>query len=312
MYNFAFQRFRLHRCGLARLFAALATLVLAALAPLVAPAAEEDQGPLKIAFTSSMFADVNENDARASLRIWADTITSQRGLNAEPEVVIFSSTDAMAASLLAHETDAVALPAYEFAHLLPRVEFDHMYRLSEYGTAEDTRYILLVNTPPGSPEPTLADFAGRELLILDNANSSLALPWLDRELTTAGLPPATEHFGRLTRKSKLSQAVLPVFFGQVSASLVTAQGFATMSELNPQIGKRLHPIATSQPYPNRIFAFRKGYESPELDGIIETIADLQNTSKGAQILMIFQTEAVLPLAREELDPTLELLGLTTP
>jgi hypothetical protein len=48
-----------------------------------AEAAGGESGKIRIALSGAMLGDVNENDARAAIRAWADVITKQTGLDVE-------------------------------------------------------------------------------------------------------------------------------------------------------------------------------------------------------------------------------------
>ncbi len=43
----------------------------------------------RIGFSRGMFTDVNENDARAAIKVWGETIAEERGVPADPDPAIF-------------------------------------------------------------------------------------------------------------------------------------------------------------------------------------------------------------------------------
>ena len=57
--------------------------------------------------------------------------------------------------------------------------------------------------------------------------------------------PACVFFTQVKGANKASQVLLPVFFGQADACVVTASAFAVMAELNPQIHSRLQVLKRS-------------------------------------------------------------------
>ncbi len=263
---------------------------------------------MRIAFSSSMFAGLNENDARAAVRVWAEAVINERDLAADPNILLYNSTEKIVQSLTAGDADAIVLTLPELAHLIEHIECSHLFKLLPVG-GDSSQYVLLASAA-GDPGEQLASLAGEELLLLDNAQSSLALPWLDQVLRQRGLPAATTHFSKITHTEKLSKAVLPVFFGQRAACLVPKHGFDTMRELNPQIGRQLHPIAISPEVIPRLVATRMEYRSPQLPKLVEALTELQDSPAGQQILLIFQTEKVVEITLEDLAPSLELLSST--
>ena len=58
-------------------------------------------------------------------------------------------------------------------------------------------------------------------MALEHPRSGLAPTWLDTELLRNKLPLSARFFREITRTSKMSRAILPVFFNQADACLVT-------------------------------------------------------------------------------------------
>jgi len=112
-----------------------------------------------------------------------------------------------------------------------------------------------------------------------------------------------EFFSVVKHVEKLSGAVLPVFFGQANACLVTQSGFSTMSELNPQIGQKLQTVARSRPLIPALLCFRKDFNSPQKEHILEAFSELNTSSSGQQILTIFQAEALVEVDAKALEET---------
>ena len=110
-----------------------------------------------------------------------------------------------------------------------------------------------------------------------SSRASLAPVWSETILAREGLGSASGFYGQITTASKISQAVLPVFFRQLDACVVTRSGFETMVELNPQVGRQLKVLASSPPVVPVVFCFRASYDSPIRAKVLEEIAQWHNT-----------------------------------
>jgi phosphonate transport system substrate-binding protein len=101
--------------------------------------------------------------------------------------------------------------------------------------------------------------------------------------------------------------VLPVFFRQTDACLVDRQGFDTMCELNPQLGKQLRTLASSPRLITMVFCFRSAYSPPVKNEIVRAMEELYTTPAGQQILTVFQIDKMQIASDSDLDSARELL-----
>jgi len=103
--------------------------------------------------------------------------------------------------------------------------------------------------------------------------------------------------------------VLPVFFHQADACLLTRAGFQTMNELNPQVGQQLKVLAASAALVPIVFCFRGNYASPDRDKLMDSIDRISETPAGRQTLMLFQSERLVKSPVAALDSACELLDV---
>ena len=140
-----------------------------------------------------------------------------------------------------------------------------------------------------------------------NPGAWFATRWLNSVLLEKGLQPTAEFMGLVSQKSKLSSVVLPVFFRQSDACMVTRTGFDTMNELNPQIGKTLKVLATSPKVVPILLCFRADYAPAFKDKILRGLRDLHLSPAGQQVLTVFRCEKLEEIPSDGLQGTLDLL-----
>jgi ABC-type phosphate/phosphonate transport system substrate-binding protein len=102
--------------------------------------------------------------------------------------------------------------------------------------------------------------------------------------------------------------VLPVFFRQADACVVTRRGFKTMSELNPQVSQRLKVLAASPGLVPTGFGFRPDYTDPLKNTIVAELARIKDSPAGAQVLTLFQSGSLEAHPLSCLDSAFELLA----
>lgn len=270
--------------------------------------AEEDGASageaFRIAFTSTTFVDVNENDAKATLKALGDTVAREHGVPVRPRVEVFQEAGQLAAALRAGTVDALAVPVTELP--VVRSEIRDAPILTTQLTGRDwDRYVVLVRADRGYA--AMEGLRGRRLLLHRGPRSCLAEPWLSVTLSEGGLPVAPKFFQAVEWEPKLSRVVLPVFFGKADACVVTWAGFETMKELNPQMERQMRVLAGSGPLITFVLAFRSDYAPEYFDRLEKAFVSLHDSVKGRQLLTIFQTERLESRTLAVVEPALDLL-----
>ncbi|MBI5691806.1 MAG: PhnD/SsuA/transferrin family substrate-binding protein [Verrucomicrobia bacterium] len=260
---------------------------------------------LRLGFTYAMFAGVNENDAKASIKALAATVARERGIPADPEPLLFHGAGEVVDAVRARRVDAVSLTLGEYQAAAGQAEFDR-FLCAVYRDDPTEQYVLLMHRK--KPQPTLTGLKGGRIAIFRNPRMSLGRVWLEVELARAGLAEAEVHFARVTENPKLSRVVLDVFFGQSDACLITRRGLATMVELNPQVGRDLVAVLTSSGVVPALFAFRSGFSATLKEKSLQEFSVVHTSTAGQQALVIFQAERVAPFPVSVLEPGLGLLA----
>ncbi len=259
----------------------------------------------RVGFSTTMFSDINENDAKASVKAWAQTIAASQGIPAHTETVVFGTLRALLQSLLAEQVDAVGIGMGEYDQIRGQVRLDPIFVTRFAGSLTD-RFLLLAHRD--GEVKCAADLLGRSVRFQNNIRSNLAPIWLDLLLAQQNLPATDRLGGKISLETKLIKVVLPVFFRQVDACVVTQSGFRMMCELNPEVGKRIEVLATSPELVPAIFAFRENYQPPFRQQLISGVTSLNTTVVGRQLLTVFQSDNIEQRPASFLDSTLEMLS----
>jgi ABC-type phosphate/phosphonate transport system substrate-binding protein len=279
-------------------------LLLCLTAPLRKAVATEP-APLRFGFSSQIFFEVNETDARAALKVWAQTLGAERGIPVDPALEIMSGTEAIKHALLDRKIDAVSLTTFETWALHRVVPLGPTIILPIISGNTTEEYVLLVHRD--NPALGLADLRGKNVAVFGLNRAMMAEVWMETELLANNLGPADTFWSRIDHASKLSRVVLPVFFRKMDACVVTRTGFRTMSELNPQVGQQLKILAQSPPLLGGHLCFRADLDSPYLARFIEGIGHLVGTPAGRQSLFLFHTDQLVARPISDLDDSFALL-----
>lgn len=272
---------------------------------LPAGAAEPPASPrnevLTIGLTRTAFLGLNRNDMEAALKVLAQTVGRKRGYQVQVRTQYYEDAPAFAQAI---QTGAVRLAiADSWTYLGMRLgDVATPCFVSMEQKKVGKPYFLLSRRESGLD--SLANLRGRKLALLEVVNSSLGRPWLETLLLSNRLGSSGTFFSEIHYVGKPSAAVLPVFFGKMDACLVDGPAFSVMTELNPQVGKDLQIIASSE-------ALVDGLDLVSVSGwgedvsfkrdVIEAIGELHLEPAGQQLLTLFKTDQMVPYADEQLD-----------
>jgi hypothetical protein len=253
---------------------------------------------LRLAFSARMLGDASRVDALAAIAAWGNSIAATRRVPITPSPMVFDSNADLLRALKGNEIDFVAMRMDEYLAMPPALVAGTCIVGRRNGLVTD-RYLLVVRRTRAAAG--LAGLKGTNLLLIDDGRGGLAPCWLEQVLSAGGQSPARLHFASVTPVTKISKTVLPVFFGQREAAVVTASGFATMAELNPQIGRDLAVMAQSEPLTVGIVILRDTFNPSLRDAVVEGVLALADDANGRQILRLFGYDSLEPMATGALD-----------
>jgi ABC-type phosphate/phosphonate transport system substrate-binding protein len=268
-------------------------------------AEDGEHAPLfRVGFSRRLFTDVNENDAKASIRAWAQTVAHERGIHMDPVAQLYDRVAEMIAAIRNDEVDAISVLFDEYLVLSPQVEISNRFMTQVNGSLFE-EYLLLIHVD--SPIYDLSTLQGRCLALHSGARMCLAVDWLDTLLLSNGWSGTDGFFKEVRKLPKLSPTVLQVFFRQADACVVAKSGFNTLCELNPQLRSKLKVLAFSPPLAPALLCFRGDFESPEKSKIMAAFEGLHETLAGQQVLTIFKAEKLVPITADQLADTKSFL-----
>lgn len=286
----------------------VATLLLVARpAPPRAQAAPlEEPKRFSLIFSSRMFMDVHESDAKAAVIAWAQAVARERHMHLVPEPRVIDGVPSLGRALNTGQGDFVTLTTDEYLSLGVDTDQDS-FLVGTVGREVAVKYLLLVNKD--SDIRDLAGLKGRSILFYENSRTCLAPPWLDTILMEKALPPATAHCATVGGVKKLSGAVLPVFFHQADACVVTNDGLETLSELNPQVGSQLRVLAASPGLVHSV-AYARVRALGALDGVdlFTEVKLLHTSAPGRQLLNLFKVDKLVAVPASAISGVRELLA----
>ncbi len=283
--------------------ATLAAAATAALAPRLG-LSERDRAILRMAISVETLIGVNINDARAAYRVWISRAFHQNGqANVEFDPEIFVPSEQILREVRLGAVDCYGVNALEFAKVADLTDPENLLLLSYLADGID--YVLLVHK--NSPFKKIEDLRGAQIATHLNHDMVLLPAWLDTMLASKGLPEASRFFSGLTPYEKLTQVMLPVFFRRLDGACLARRNWETATELNPQLGRDLWPIAISPRVIPCAIGFRRGCSPPAVKQFIDSLLRVSKQPEGQQILALYQANGFVVRPTSVMNSTLEMV-----
>jgi ABC-type phosphate/phosphonate transport system substrate-binding protein len=249
------------------------------------------------------FTNINQNDARAALKVWFDVLAQQRGFILDSKVDILDNVAGIRERLQSHSVDLLIMAitdyfALESSGLVVPLLTDAR---SPQGGALDS-YVLLVR--PSSGPTTVASLRAKNILVFSRGSGKAGAAWLDVLLSNEKLGRAASFFASVKSPDKAQACILPLFFGTVDACVVDEINLNLAKEMNPQLGQ-LRVLARSRPIIESVIA-TPVEPHPYQNELIDAMLSLHHDPRGRQLLMVFKTDHIVRIQPGDLDSAREL------
>lgn len=198
---------------------------------------------LNIGYTKSLLSDVDFKDAQVAMDLWVKELSKSTKNPLQPRSILIDDLPALIRAINAKQVDVLGLSCLDYFKIKDQVNLEPGMVVI-IGGKPSKEFSLITRRDKGLKN--LGELKNSKLLVCDEKpGNGVPLMWLDTFLVKQGVPSSKRLFISIKEVDKVSQAVLPLFFKQVDACLVSRSGFETMVELNPQIGEQLTILATS-------------------------------------------------------------------
>jgi ABC-type phosphate/phosphonate transport system substrate-binding protein len=262
---------------------------------------------IRVGYSTKFFNDVGIADAQIAMELWTRELSkgTMPALRMQPKPFIYDYPETLVRALKNRELELVATTATDYLKIKDKVPLEPALSANRQGSGDGDEMVLLVRRDNQITD--LGQLKGKRLAVHAGYMLDSAHLWLSTVLSGKNLPEQERFFGSVLEVKKTSQAVLPVFFRQADACLVSKNSFQTMVELNPQIGKELTVLLSSNKLMYGMLCFHRYLNADIKTQVINSALNMHTTVTGKQILTLFQIDRVTPFKMSLLDTTLSLL-----
>lgn len=265
----------------------------------------EDPGTaLRVGFSSRVFPDVDQRDAKVAMELWTHELARRMGIKTPPVTTIYRNSTDLIDAIRKGDLTVFTLPAIEYLQIRDKVPMNPII-VAAANAGKARQYTLIVRKDSGIR--SVSDLKDKVLLVPSATKYEASHIWLHVLLLRELHREQPGFFRQVRECSAASQSVMGVFFGKADAAIVSHGALDANKVLNPQIGKQLMVIAESKPLHGDITCVPTSI-SENLRRTIENAAlHLHETASGKQMFTLFQIERVIPFNPSYLSGLQELL-----
>jgi phosphonate transport system substrate-binding protein len=292
------------------MFMKIARFIISLLIPVVAlgfypstvSAADTGEIPCITGYSVKSVSDVDPRDAEAALKVWSSDLAGQFGFKLT--ISLYDNVDKLVADFMSKKLDFMVITSVDYLRMAKILKAKP--DVAQYRSGKPTlKYLVLAATD--IQKASLEPLRNKKVSIL-KANP-MAQMFLDTFLMQSKLPSSERFFAAVDEKSKESQAILDVFFGKSAACVVTDTAFQTMTELNPQVGRKLQILSESPDLIGIVGFFRPDYPPDHKKKAIQGMSsDYKKHERSKQITLLFNVEKMDIITDSQLDSVRKLVS----
>ena len=243
---------------------------------------------LNVGYSNASLSHVSKKDTMISMKLWIDEIMIDNPYTAS--FTFYNNPTQMAADFNEEELDYAIAQALDFVKYFDKSKLTNAFS-GGMRNRDDENLVIVV--PFDADIESISKLENPIIAVQQNDN--LAKIYIETKIF-----PAKNI--KLLKVKKRSAAILKLFFKKADLAIVLKKTFDFSKELNPQMGKKLKILEYSN-LPAGVFGyFRKDFDKKAKDDVTKMAFNLINTPRGKQMMVIFQTNALVKIKVEDLKP----------
>ncbi|TLN03053.1 phosphate/phosphite/phosphonate ABC transporter substrate-binding protein, partial [bacterium] len=268
-----------------RLFTTTAvfTLVVATGILCTVPRAAAEDFKLSIGYIGNTYPNTSSKDIQAAVSVLIKKVAWE--YFGRSEARYYDSADKMAADIKNGTIQVACLSSEEYLKLRSQARIEPiLMTVGDHG--RESELLLLVRRDSGIR--SLGDLRNGSIVMPQrNTAESVFRVWLDTMLLREGKPESGAFFSAVKVAPTTAKVIMPVFFRQADACVVTRQAFELTAEMNPQISREMMPIARIENLFHGIISGDVKVSREIKERLRQAFLSLNKSPEGRQLMMLF-------------------------
>ncbi len=263
----------------------------------------------KLAYSLSVFRNVNVNDAKAAAKIFIQEIIKQVKKNYRSEATVIDNLLENPNIIKKEDVNIINMTSYEYLAIQKKIKL-YPFAIPVLNDSCLNKVIILVRKD--SNISSIADLKNKRIKIQATSpmsETSILDVWAKVQFNNNNVNLNNPFTSQETLHETASKAITSIFFKKTDAAVVVEDDYKTIIELNPQLGKELKVIAISKPLLLAISCYteKEMQENKSMrDLMITTTFNLQKNQTGQNFLNIFKMRMLIPFKSDYLKNVTDL------
>ena len=252
------------------------------------------------------FPNINSKEAQVALKFNVRKRTDTKFPNSVPQIEVIPDVETGAKMINSGKLHSLSLTGLDYVMLRKLADVEPLFISTKTQEPVDA-YVLIADNHLNLKK--LALQKERKLIVESDLRPNIGELWLNTVLWNNGYKESELFFSSIRAGDTPMRIVLPVFFGQAEAGLLSESAFNIMVKLNPQIGEKLTVLLRSPGFVNVVTCVPRQINKDIRDVLLDESLDLVNQDYGKQLLLVFHLKNNISFKNEYLEETEKLFDL---
>jgi ABC-type phosphate/phosphonate transport system substrate-binding protein len=263
----------------------------------------------KVAYSSSVFRNVNLTDAEAASKIFVQELIKQNKTNYKSEALIIDDLINNIDYIKNQELDVITMTGIEFLAVQKKVK---LYPFAAPVLSDSCLNKIIILVRKDSKINSVADLKNKIIKIetaVQTDHSSILDIWLKVQFYKNKISFDKVFNSQESLLDPPLKTITSVFFKKADAAVVVEDDYKTVVELNPQLGEELKVLTASKPLLLAVTCYtEKEKKSKDLELLKSAVYKLHESASGKNFIKIFKMKRLLPFKNDFLVNVNELFN----
>jgi ABC-type phosphate/phosphonate transport system substrate-binding protein len=259
---------------------------------------------INVVISSDIIVDINGTYAQAAIDFAMNNIISTGYENVQqikPEIV--NSFEEIQDRIKENKADIIGISIFDYVKYYDELNITPIF-IVQLGPNPGTEYIVLINSD--RKIKSLSDLSSKNILTYLNKEGELASYWLFNEMKKENINDPYAIINTFTKIEQSRKRVFSVFFGKADGCIISKEQFDSLSELNPQLKKKLKVLYESPSFVTNVYCSNDNSAKEGVGIANDFVKNINKTNSGSEMIKLFKSIKFVSFEEDFIETTQKL------